>query len=87
MVDIRFEQDTPRQNFQARNSRLTQFFINKSFGLIQTPGQAAVAQVIVAIGLFIFAGVMFSSGGQTKVNPTPPQNLIDAPQPTRPLVL
>ena len=86
MVDIRFDQDAPRQNFQARNSRLTQFFIDKSFGLVKTPQQAMVAQIIVSIMLFIFAGMMFSTSAKPAPASAPPQELIDAPQPTRPLL-
>lgn len=88
MVDIRFEQDVPRQNFRSAptNTKLTQFFIDKSFGLIQTPKQAVVAQVIVAITLFIFSAYMFAISVPPAPPSAPSQDLIDSPQPTRPLV-
>ena len=86
MVDIRFDQDAPRQDFRTSNTKLTQLFIDKSFGLVKTPKQAVVAQFIVAPLLFIFSAYMFAAS----VPPTPPRapslELINAPQPTRPLV-
>ena len=85
MVDIRFEQDSPRQNFRNPNSRLTQFFIDKSFGLIKTPAQAAVLQSVVAIALFILAGFLFAKGSETNLPVSPSQDLINRAQPTRPL--
>lgn len=88
MVDIRFEQDTPLQNFRAAssNTKLTQFFIDKSFGLLKTPKQAMVAQIIVATFLFIFSAYMFSSSVPEAPQSAPSQQLIDSPQPTRPLL-
>lgn len=88
MVDIRFEADSApvRENFRNPNSRLTQLFIDKSFGIIKTPAQATVAQVIVAIVMFILAGYLFASSAKPAPPSAPSQDLIDAPQPTRPLV-
>lgn len=88
MVDIRFEQDTPLQNLRAApsNTKLTQFFIDKSFGLLKTPKQAMVAQIIVAIFLFIFSAYMFSSSVPEAPPSAPTQEMIDSPQPIRPLV-
>ncbi len=88
MVDIRFEGDSaPVQvNFRNSNSKLTQFFIDKSFGLIKTPQQAMVAQIIVAVILFIFSASMFATSVPSESPSAPTQELIDAPQPTRPLV-
>ena len=85
MVDIRFEQDAPRQNFRNPNSRLTQFFIDKSFGLVKTPAQAAILQAVVAIALFILAGFLFARGSETNLPASPNQDLINRPQPTRPI--
>lgn len=83
MVDIRFEGDyKPRSPLsQERNSRITQFFIDKSFGLINTPAQAAIAQLVVAIIFFILAGYMFSKSDDTAVPTKTSQELIDATLP------
>jgi hypothetical protein len=88
MVDIRFEGDSaPVQgNFRNTNSKLTQLFIDKSFGLIKTPQQAVVVQIIVALLLFIFSAWMFATSVPATPPSAPSQELIDAPQPTRPLV-
>jgi uncharacterized membrane protein len=87
MVDIRFEQDVlPQKNFRNTNSKLTQLFIDKSFGLVKTPQQAIVAQIIVAVILFIFSATMFATSVPAAPPSAPSQELIDAPQPTRPLV-
>ena len=84
MVDVRFEGDYAPQspsNKQQKNSRITQFFIDKSFGLISTPSQAAVAQVIVAIVFFSIAGYMFSKSEAAVVPTKTPQELINATLP------
>lgn len=83
MVDIRFEGDyKPQSAFSSqRNSRMTQFFINKSFGLISTSAQAAIAQLIVAIVFFILAGYMFSKSDDTVVPTKTSQELIDSTLP------
>lgn len=88
MVDIRFEADSApvRENFRNSNSKLTQLFIDKSFGLVQTPKQAVIAQVIVAITMFILAGYLFASSAKPAPPAAPSQELIDSPQPTRPLL-
>ena len=81
MVDIRFEGDytTPAtQRQQQKSSRITQFFIDHSFGLITTPARAATVQVVVAMLLFIFAGYLFSKSGDTVVPTRTSQELIDA---------
>ncbi len=84
MVDIRFEGDysapSPLRQ-QQKSSRITQFFIDKSFGLITTTAQAAVAQVIVAIALFGFASYLFSKSGDTVVPTKTSQELINATLP------
>lgn len=85
MVDVRFEGDYNTQSQKQRptkNSRITQFFIDKSFGLLKTPEQAMVAEVVVAIVLFCIAGYMFSKSGDTAVPVKTPQELIDATLPT-----
>ncbi len=83
MVDVRFEGDyTPQSPLrQQKNSRITQFFIDHSFGMITTASQATVAQVIVAIVFFGIAGYMFSKSGDTVVPAKTPQELIDATLP------
>jgi hypothetical protein len=87
MADIKFIKDrspsSDRRN--PKNSRLTQFIIDKSFGLISTSTQAAVAKLIFASILFVIAGYIFSKSGDSAIPTKTPQNLIDAPQPTRPL--
>ena len=87
MADIRFENEytAPSRMKLQKNSRITQFFIDASFGLLKTPGQAMVAQIVVAIFLFACAGYLFSRSGDTAVPTSPDQNLINAPQPARPL--
>ncbi len=87
MADIRFENEytAPSRMKQQKNSRITQLFIDASFGLIKTPRQAMVAQVVVTVLLFMCAGYLFSKSGDTAVPTKPDQNLINAPQPTRPL--
>ncbi len=79
MPDIRFDGDYKlgAQAKQQRYSRLTQFFIDKSFGLITTPSQAAVAQILTAIVFFAVAGYMFSKSGDTVVPTKTPQELIN----------
>lgn len=86
MVDIRFDQDAPRQNFRKSNTKLTQFFIDKSFGLVKTPKQAVVAQFILAPLLFIFSAFMFAASVPPTPASSPSPELINAPQPTRPLI-
>lgn len=88
MADIFFESDSKpaRENFRKPNSKLTQLFIDKSFGLIKTPQQAIVAQIIVVVVLLIFSASMFATSVPAKPPSAPSQKLIDAPQPTRPLV-
>ena len=88
MVNIRFDQDAPRQNFRTApaNTKLTQFFIDKSYGLLKTPQQAMVAQIIIAATLFIFSAYMFATSVPPKPPTKPSQQLIDSPQPTRPLM-
>lgn len=83
MVDIRFEGDYKPQSplSSQKNSRITQFFIDKSFGLIETPDQAATVQLIVAIIFFVVAGYMFSKSDDTVVPTKTPQELIDATLP------
>jgi hypothetical protein len=87
MADIRFETDynTSSQTRQQKNPRMTQFFIDKSFGLISTPAQASAVQLVLAVALFMLAGYMFSKSGDITVPTKTPQDLINAPQPTRPL--
>lgn len=86
MVDIRFEGDyRPAGPQRSANSRMTQFFIDHSFGLVQTPAQASVVQIILCIIFFIIAGMLFSKSGEQAPPSAPSQQLIDAPQPTRPL--
>lgn len=84
MVDIRFESDYKPQSplSQQKNSLITQFFIDKSFGLIKTPAQAATAQLIVAITFLIVAGYMFSKSDDTVVPTKTSQELIDATLPS-----
>jgi hypothetical protein len=88
MVDIRFEQDTPRQNFRTApaHTKLTQFFIDNSYGLLKTSNQAMVAQIIIAAILFIFSAYMFATSVPPKPPTAPSQELINSPQPTRPLM-
>lgn len=86
MVDIRFEQDAVVQHYRNRNTKLTQFFIDTSFGMVKTPRQARVAQIIVATVLFIFSSYMFAQSVPKATPRTPTQELIDSPQPTQPLV-
>ncbi len=83
MVDIRFETDyTPLSpQKQQKNSRITQFFIDKSFGLVRTPTQATATQLVFAVVLFIIAGYMFSKSGDTVVPTKTPQELINATLP------
>jgi hypothetical protein len=84
MADIRFETDynTSSQTRQQKNSRITQFFIDKSFGLINTPAQATAVQLVLAIALFMFAGYMFSKSGDTVVQTKTSQELINATLPS-----
>ena len=85
MVDIRFEGDytTSTQTRLQKSSRITQFFIDRSFGFIKTPAQATVVQMIVAVALFVFTGYMFSKSGDTVVPSKTPQELINATLPIR----
>jgi hypothetical protein len=87
MVDIRFEGDSEpvRPNFRRPNSKLTQLFIDKSFGLIKTRTQAAAVQLIVALVLLCIAAMLFGSNGQTNTVKSPSPDIINRPQPTRPL--
>jgi hypothetical protein len=87
MVDIRFEGDSApvRPNLKSRESRLTRFLIAKSFGLIKTPQQAAIAQLVLAGGLFIIAGILLNSASDSTTLVSPSSELINARQPVGPL--
>lgn len=85
MVDIRFEGDyKPQSPFpRQKNPRITQFFIDASFGLIKTPDQAAKIQLVVVVVFLILAGYLFSKSGDTVVPTQTPQELIDATLPVK----
>ncbi len=86
MIDIQFESDdipVPRKK-QQQSSRVTQFFIDFSFGYIKTPKEAVKAQLVVGILLLILSGYFFSKSDAIKVPTTPSQELINTPQPTQP---
>ena len=87
MADIFFEGDSRpvRENFRNPNSKLTQLFIDKSFGFIKTPKQAMIAQLILIVILALFSTSMFA-----KSVPKPPSapsiEQINAPMPTKPAI-
>lgn len=86
MVDIRFEEDVTVQQYRNRNTKIAQFFIDKSFGLVKTSRQAVAAQIIVASILFTFSSYMFAQSVPAAPLRAPSQVLIDSPQPTQPLI-
>ncbi len=83
MAEIRFEGNRSASSLvkHNKNSRMTQFFIDRSFGLITTPAQATAMQLVLAVALFILAGYMFSKSGDTKVPTKTPQEFINATLP------
>jgi hypothetical protein len=85
MVDVRFETDYVTNAKSKQSSKLTRLFMTWSFGLIKTEKQAVVVQIIVACGLLILSLYLFSKSDAVVAPTTPPQELINTPQPTRPL--
>jgi hypothetical protein len=87
MADIRFEEEyiAPGSAKRQNNSRITQFFIDRSFGLIRTPFQAMIVQLVLSGVLFICAGYFFSKSSDLTIPAKPSQELINVPQPTRPI--
>lgn len=87
MVDIRFEGDSAplRPHLQNRDSKLTVFLINKSFGLIKNSQQAIALQLVLIIGLLITAMVLFNSARESTTVVSPSPELINASQPIGPL--
>lgn len=83
MVDIRFEADSApvRPSQKNRDSKLTVFFINKSFGLIKNSQQAVAVQLVLIVGLFLLAMVLFNSARESTTVILPSPELINAPQP------
>ena len=87
MVDIRFDADSApmRPNLQNKDSKLTQFFIDKSFGLIKTSQQAVAVQLVVIVGLLLTAMFLFNSASESNSVVSPSPELINARQPVGPL--
>jgi hypothetical protein len=86
MSTIEFEADnapSSRASSKAQWGFVTKFFIAASGGFIKTKQQANIAQIIfivLALGLF-FTFFM----GESNTVQAPPQDLINAKQPTKPL--
>ena len=87
MVDIRFEGDSApvRPNLQNKDSKLTVFLINKSFGLIKTSQQAVAVQLVFIVVLLLTAMILFDSSNESNSVVAPSQELINARQPVGPL--
>ncbi len=86
MADIRFEGEyaISSSQRQQKNSRMTQFFIDKSFGLISTPAQATVIQFIVAVIFFVLAAMFLSKAGDQNAAIRTTPEVLNTPIPTRP---
>jgi hypothetical protein len=86
MVDIRFEGDSApiRPRLPNQDSKLTKFFIEHSFGLINNQAQATVAQIILCIALFSVAFILFSNTAEPKIS-QPSKELLERRQPIGPI--